>query len=163
MERRQLSYVILLVVVVAGALWIRHYFSPAEVVRRQFLEAVAAFSNERILGVMSKISRSYTDQWGGSYESLGGQIHSVIDAYDELRVDSEIRAIEVGDGEVRINLLFVISGSYEGSRGAILGTRLDPCRATLLWVKERPGWRLKETEELDIPEYREELQRRREW
>jgi len=162
MERKQLTYVILLVVVVGGALWIRHYFSPAEVVRRQFLDTVAAFENEKILGVMVKISRSYTDQWGGSYESLGGQIQSVIEAYDELRVEHEIRAVEVGDDEVRINLQFVISGSYEGSRGAILGTRLDPCRATLLWVKERPGWRLNETEELDIPEYREELQRRRE-
>jgi hypothetical protein len=162
MERKQLTYVILLVVVVAGALWFRHYFSPAEVVRRQLFEAVAAFENQKILGVMVKISRTYTDEWGGSYESLGGQIQSVIDAYDEIRVEHEIRAVEVGDDEVRINLQFVISGSYEGSRGAILGTRLDPCRATLLWVKERPGWRLTETEELDIPEYREELERRRE-
>ena len=161
MERKQLTYVILLVVVVAGALWFRHYFSPAEVVRRQLFETVAAFENEKILGVMVKISRSYKDQWGGSYESLGGQIQSVIEAYDEIRVEHEIRAVEVGDDEVRINLGFVISGSYEGSRGTILGTRLDPCRATLLWVKERPGWRLKETEELDIPEYREELEARR--
>jgi len=161
-DRRQLTYVVLLVVMVAGVLWFRHYFSPAQVVRRQFLEAVAAFENEKILGVMVKISRSYSDEWGGSYESLGGQVQSVIEAYDDLRVEYEIRVIEVGDGEARINLQFVISGSYEGSRGAILGTRLDPCRATLLWVKERPGWRLNETEELDIPEYREELQRRRE-
>ena len=161
MDRKQLTYVVLLVVVVAGVLWFRHYFSPAEVVRRQLYEAVAAFENQKILGVMVKISRTYTDEWGGSYESLGGQIQSVIDAYDEIRVEHEIRAVDVGDGEVRINLQFVISGSYEGSRGAILGTRLDPCRATLLWVKERPGWRLKETEELDIPEYRDELERRR--
>ena len=161
MDRKQLTYVVLLVVVVAGVLWFRHYFSPAEVVRRQLFEAVAAFENQKILGVMVKISRTYTDEWGGSYESLGGQIQSVIDAYDEIRVEHEIRAVDVGDGEVRINLQFVISGSYEGSRGAILGTRLDPCRATLLWVKERPGWRLKETEELDIPEYRDELERRR--
>lgn len=161
MDRKQLTYVVLLVVVVAGVLWFRHYFSPTEVVRRQLYEAVAAFENQKILGVMVKISRTYTDEWGGSYESLGGQIQSVIDAYDEIRVEHEIRAVDVGDGEVRINLQFVISGSYEGSRGAILGTRLDPCRATLLWVKERPGWRLKETEELDIPEYRDELERRR--
>jgi len=162
MERKQLTYVILLVVVVVGVLWFRHYFSPAEVVRRQLFETVAAFENQKILGVMSKISRTYTDEWGGSYESLGGQIHSVIDTYDELRLDHDIRAVEVGDDEVRINLSFVVSGSYEGSPGSILGTRLDPCRATLLWVKEQPGWRLKETEELDIPEYRDELERRRE-
>ena len=161
MERKQLTLVILLVVAVAGALWIRHWFSPAQVVRRQLFEAVAAFENEKILGVMVKISRSYSDEWGGSYESLGGQIQSVIEAYDDLRVEHEIRAVEVGDGEARLGLRFVVSGSYEGSRGSILGTSLDPCRATLLWKKEQPGWRLKETEELDIPEYRDELERRR--
>jgi hypothetical protein len=161
MDRKQLTAVVLLVVVVAGVWWIRHYFSPAQAVRRQFFEAVASVENGRILGVMTKISRSYSDDWGGSYESLGGQIHSVMEAYDGLQVDHDIRAMEVGDGEVRMNLDFTLSGRFEGSRGAILGTGLDPCRATLLWVKEQPGWRLVETEELDIPEYREELLRRR--
>ncbi len=62
-----------LVVVVAGALWMRNYFSPAQAVKRQFFEAVASFENGKILGVMPKISRSYSDDWGGSYESLGGR------------------------------------------------------------------------------------------
>lgn len=162
MERKQIILVVLLVVVVASALWIRNYFSPAQVVRRQFFETVAAFENGKILGVMPKISRSYSDKWGGDYETIGGRIQSVIGAYDDLRVDHDIRAIEVGDGEVRMNLSFTISGSYEGSPGSILGTKSDPCRATLRWVEEQSGWHIKETEELDIPEYREELDSLRE-
>ena len=162
LERKQLIAVVALVAVVGGALWLRNYFSPGQVVRRQLFEAVAAFENGKILGVMPKISRSYTDRWGGSYESLGGNIQSVIEAYDDLEMDYDIGSVDVRDGEVRIGLEFVVSGSWEGSRGAVLGTSLDPCRATLLWVEEQPGWRLRETEELDIPEYREELERRRE-
>ena len=161
MDRKQLTLVVLVVAIVAGTLWIRSYFSPGQVVRRQIFEAVAAFENEKILGVMPKISRSYTDRWGGSYESLGGNIQSVMDTYDDLRMEVDIAAVDVGDGEVRVTLSFVISGSYQGRRGAILGTAVDPCRATLLWVEEQPGWRLTETEELDIPEYRDELEKRR--
>lgn len=161
MEKKQLVAVIALVAVVGGALWLRNYFSPGSVVRRQVFEAVEAFENGRILGVMPKISRSYTDRWGGTYEGLGGNIQTVIETYDDLEMDYEIGAVDVRDGEVRLGLEFAISGRYEGSRGAVLGTSLDPCRATLLWVKEQPGWRLKETEELDIPEYRDELEERR--
>lgn len=161
MEKKQLTYVVLVVVVVAGALGMRNYFSKEQIIRRQLFEAVESFKNEKILGLMSKISRSYADEWGGSYESLGGQAQSMMEAYDGLTMDVDIRAVEVADGEARVVLAFVVGGRTEVGRGNILGSDLEPCRATLLWVEEQPGWRLKETEELDIPEYREQLEERR--
>ena len=161
MDRKQLTYVILLVVVVAGVLGMRNYFAPGSVVRRQIFEAVASFKNEKILGVMSKISRSYTDDWGGSYEGLGAQIQSMMESYDALTMDVDINSVEMGDGEALVELDFVVGGRTEVGRGNILGTDLDPCRATLRWIKEEPGWRLIETEDLDIPQYREELHRRK--
>jgi hypothetical protein len=161
MERKQLTYVVLLVVVVAGALGMRNYFLPGTVVRRQIFEAVASFKNEKILGVMSKISRSYTDDWGGSYESLGAQVQSMMESYDGLTMDVDISSVEMGDGEARIELAFVVGGRTQVGTGNILGTDLDPCRATLRWIEEEPGWRLAETEELDIPQFREELEARR--
>ncbi len=161
MERKQLIRVVLFVFLVVGALGLRNYFSPGAVVRRQIFEAVASFKNEKILGVMSKISRSYTDDWGGSYESLGAQIQSMMESYDGLTMDVDINSLETGDGEARVELAFVVGGRTEVGRGNILGTDLDPCRATLRWVKEEPGWRLVETEELDVPQYREQLQERR--
>ncbi len=130
-------------------------------VRRQIFEAVASFKNENILGVMSRISRSYTDDWGGSYEGLGAEAQSMMDAYDGLTMDVDIDSVEIGDEEARVELTFVIGGRTEVGSGNIFGTELDPCRATLRWIKEEPGWRLVETEELDIPQFREELQRRR--
>ena len=161
MDRKQLTYVILLVVVVAGVLGMRNYFSPGQVVRRQIFEAVASFKNEKILGVMSKISRSYTDDWGGSYEGLGAHVQSMMESYDALSMDVDINSVEMGDGEARVELVFVVGGRTQVGRGDIFGTDLDPCRATLRWIKEEPGWRLVETEELDIPQYREKLESRR--
>jgi hypothetical protein len=161
MEKKQLTYVVLLVVVVAGTLGLRHYFSAEQVIRRQLFEAVESFKNEKIFGVMSKISRSYTDDWGGSYESLGGQAQSMMDAYDALTMDVDIHAVEVGDGEALVELAFVVGGRTDAGRGNILGSALEPCRATLRWVEEEPGWRLAETEKLDIPEFRDELEQRR--
>lgn len=161
MERTQRRLVILIVVAVAGLLGMRHYFSTEQIIRRQLFEAVESFKNERILGVMAKISRSYTDDWGGSFESLGGQAQSMMDAYDGLTMDVDIGAVEVGGGEARIVLTFVIGGRTDAGRGDILGSALEPCRATLRWVEEDAGWRLAETEELDIPQFREELEQRR--
>ena len=161
MEKKQLIRVLLFVALVAGALGLRNYFAPGSVVRRQIFEAVESFKNEQILGVMSKISRSYTDDWGGSYEGLGAQVQSMMDAYDGLTMDVDIESLEMGDGEARIELTFVVGGRTQVGRGNILGTDLDPCKATLRWIKEEPGWRLVETEQIDIPQFREELQRRR--
>jgi len=161
MERKQLIRVVCLVAVVVGVLGIRNYFSPGAVVRRQIFEAVASFKNEKILGVMSKISRSYTDDWGGSYESLGAQVQSMMESYDALTMDVDIHSLETGDGEARVDLAFVVGGRTQVGKGNILGTEVDPCRATLKWIKEESGWRLAETEELDIPRLREELENRR--
>lgn len=161
MEKKHLIRVVVFIALVAGALGMRNYFSPGSVVRRQIFEAVESFKSEKILGVMSKISRSYTDEWGGSYESIGAQVQSLMESYDGLTMDVDISSVEMGDGEARVDLTFVVGGRTEVGRGNILGTDLEPCRATVRWVEEEPGWRLAETEQIDIPQFREELQRRR--
>jgi len=161
MDKKQLTRVILVVLLVAGALGMRHYLSPGQAVRRQLFEAVESLKNEKILGVMAKISRTYSDQWGGSYEGMGGYAQSLMDAYDYLTVDIDISSIEVKDDEARMVLEFVVGGRTKVGRGNILGSESDPCRATLRWVNEEPGWRLVEAEELDIPQLRGELEKRK--
>jgi hypothetical protein len=149
---------VLVVVVVVGGLWIRHYFSPAEVVKRSTLAVIADFESERILAVMAKISRSYSDPWGQSYESVAGNLRELMETYDDLRVDVELFEPEVGEGEVYLPLSFVLSGRVDQSQGYVLGSLADPCTATLLWRDEQSGWKLASTEKLDIPELRDELE-----
>ncbi|MEE4273992.1 MAG: hypothetical protein V2I67_20110 [Thermoanaerobaculales bacterium] len=161
MESNKLRFAMLLIVITAGALGMRHYFSPEQVVRRQLHEAIGSFENEKILGVLAKVSRSYSDRWGGTYERLGGYLQPMMDAYDALMVDLDIQSVEMDGDEARIGITFVVSGRTDVGRGDILGGESGPCRATIRWVREEAGWRLSETEELDIPELREELKHRR--
>jgi hypothetical protein len=161
MERRQTVIVVLVLAVGGAFLWFRYYFSPEQVVRRQVAAMASALEEEAILGVMSKISRSYEDDWGGSYETLGGYAHQVTEAYDDLDFDFGVTGGEHGDDWVRLHLSFTLTGTSSAGREAVLGSFSEPCTATVVWQKETPGWRFAETEELDIPEYRAELEQKR--
>jgi hypothetical protein len=156
-----LKIVVLGAVIAAAGLWFRHYFSPGEVVKRQLMSTVDAFEDERMLAVMSAVSRSYSDPWGFDYETLGGTLLRVMDEYDDLAVDLVVGDVAAFDAEVRIGLEFVVSGRYRGSREYVVGSGAEPCTAVLVWRKEPPGWRLASTADLDIPELREELEARR--
>ena len=160
MSRRNLL-IVLAVALTVGGLFLRHYFSPGEVVTRKLVAAIDAFEEERLLAVMSAVSRKYSDPLGLDYETLGSYLHQTMESYDELRVDYVLSKPEVGEGEVRIDIEFVLWGRYEGAKGTVIGSISDPCTATVLWREETPGWRFTSTPELDIPELRDELESRR--
>lgn len=149
-------------VVVAGALVLRHWLAPEQVVKRRFLGAVEAFEEERLLAVMAVISRAYSDPYGLDYETVGAHLNQVMDTFDALEVMLEPLTVEeTPDGEVRVDATFVVWGSYEGQRGYVVGSLTDPCRASMTWREEQRGWVLATTDELVIPELAEELGRRR--
>jgi hypothetical protein len=158
---KRVGQVALLIAVIVAVLAVRHYFSPGEVVRRQLIATVDAFEDERMLAVMSSISRSYSDPWGLDYEMLAGHLHEVMETYDDLRVDLVLDKPEVAADEVRIGLRFILWGSYEGTLGYVVGSLSAPCSAVLVWRKEQPGWRLTSIAELEIPELQRELDARR--
>ena len=153
--------VVLGAVILAAGLWLRHYFSPGEVVQRKLRATAEAFEDERLLGVLAAVSRSYSDPWGFDYETFGGNLQRVMDEYDELEVDLVVGGVAASDAEVRIGLEFVVSGRYRGSREIVVGSGAEPCTAVTVWRKEPQGWRLASTADLDIPELREELESRR--
>ena len=159
---KRIGQVALLIAVIVAVLAVRHYFSPGEVVRRKLVATVDAFEEERMLAVMSSISRSYSDPWGLNYEMLAGYLNEVMETYDDLRVDLVLDKPEVAADEVRMGLRFIVWGSHEGTLGYVVGSLSAPCSAVLVWRKEQPGWRLASTAELDIPELRIELEARRE-
>ncbi|MDX2436698.1 MAG: hypothetical protein QNL88_06560 [Acidobacteriota bacterium] len=161
MQSSKMTLVMVALVVVVGGLWLRHYFSPGEVVKRKVLATIEAFETESLLGVMAAVSRSYSDPWGFDYETLGGNLHQVMEAYDDLDVDLVIGDVAASEERVLVGLEFVVSGRYEGTRESVVGSSGQPCTAVVVWRKEPPGWRLASTAELDIPELRGELEARR--
>lgn len=146
------------VLVVVGFISLRHYFSPGEVVKRKFIATIEAFEKEQLLAVMAGISRGYSDPWGLKYETLAGYLNETVETYDDLDVDSLLSEPVVGEGEVRIDIQFVVWGRYEGTKGYVVGSITEPCTATVLWREEMTGWRFASTEELDIPELRSQLE-----
>lgn len=159
MQNRRLTTAVLIIIALVAAAWAKRYFSPEQVVRRQLLAAVEAFESEQLLGVISVVSRSYTDLWGQSYESIAGNIGEVMATYADLHVDLDIKEIDRVGEAVRIRLEFVVSGNEGDASGYVVGSLTDPCDATILWREEPQGWRLFTTEQLDIPELRDELAR----
>ena len=157
MSRRAVTFAVVAALLVVGVIALRHYFSPGEVVTRKLVAAIDAFEEERLLAVMSAVSRKYSDPLGLDYETLGSYLHQTMESYDELRVDYVLSKPEVGEGEVRIDIEFVLWGRYEGAKGNVIGSISDPCTATVLWREETPGWRFASTPKLDIPELRNEL------
>ena len=157
MSGRVVKYGIVAILVIVFVIGVRHYFSPGEVVKRKLIATIEAFEEERLLAVMSGISRGYSDPWGLNYETLAGYLHETMETYEDLDVDSLISKPVVGESEVRIDIQFVLWGRYEGTKGYVVGSITDPCTATVLWRKETPGWRFTSTEELDIPELRHQL------
>lgn len=148
-------------IAIAIVIAVRHYFSPGEVVKRRLIATIEAFEEERMLAVMSGISRSYSDPWGFTYETLGAYFNESIETYEALDLDYVVAEPVVSGDEVRLGIEFVLWGRYEGTRGYVVGSISDPCTATLVWREETPGWRLSSTAQLDIPELRDELAARR--
>ena len=154
---KRMALISLAVLVVVGFISLRHYFSPGEVVKRKFIATIEAFEEERLLAVMAGISRGYSDPWGLNYETLAGYLNETMETYDDLDVDSLLSEPVVGEGEVRIDIQFVVWGRYEGTKGYVIGSITEPCTATVLWREEKIGWRFASTEELDIPELRSQM------
>ena len=51
MDSKKNALVVVAVVLVVGGLWLRHYFSPGEVVKRSVVATIEAFEEERLLAV----------------------------------------------------------------------------------------------------------------
>ena len=161
MSPRTIKLVVTAAVALVVLIAVRHHFSAGEVVKRKVGTTIEAFEEERLLAVMSSISRRYSDPLGLDYEVLGGHLGQVMETYDDLDVDFVLTETSIAKDEVRVGVEFVLWGRFEGTRGYVVGSISEPCSAMLLWRKEAPGWRLASTEDLDLPEFREEIDSRR--
>ena len=157
MDRRWIARLVVVGVVLTLALVIRSYFSPANVVKRSLRAAIESFEEEQMLGAMHPVSRRYSDRWGMGYEAIAAHLRGIMDGFDALKVDLDPPDVTVEGDEAVVQMRFVITGNDGANRGYVLGSRAEPCTASLRWRKEPQGWRIVTTEELDIPELRDEL------
>jgi hypothetical protein len=127
MSPRVIKITVLAIVAIVVVIGVRHYFSPGEVVKRKLIATIEAFEEERLLAVMSGISRSYSDPWGFDYETLAGHLNMTMDTYDDLDVDSLIGKPVVREDEVRIDIEFKEEKRGKGEKGRV-GVSSSPFR-----------------------------------
>jgi len=157
MRDKRLTIVVVAAVLVVLGLWLKGYFSAERVVQRKLLAAVEAFESEQLLGTLQVISRQYGDPWGQSYESIAGYLSEMMATFDDLEVEFLEMSADTPEEGVLVRIRFVVSGRDGNGAGTILGSRSDPCTASILWRKESSGWHITTTTSLDIPELRDEL------
>ncbi len=154
---RALTWIVTAVIVVLVAVTVRQYLAPEHVMVRQLEDAAEAVENGSILGALEPFSRSYSDPYGQTYETLAGYVKLVGDSYDEVDLDVDVESVEVVGKRATMTIDFLMTGTFEGRRGAILGNRLDRARATLEWRDEPQGWRIVSADEIRAPQAQAEL------
>jgi hypothetical protein len=157
---RRIVTAALLAVVIAGGLWLRHYLSPPQVIRRSLFRAVEAFEAERLISTLTPFFKGYNDAYGQDFELLAGNVKMVMDTYDDLDLELEVVALGLEEEQYRMEIRFVLDGRYQAQRGHILGSPQEPCRATLVWAEKPDGHKIITTQEVDIPRFRDELRAR---
>ena len=100
--------IVLAAAVVMGGLWLKYHFSAQNVIRRTLYSSIEAFQEERILGAIKVLSRSYQDEWGMSYETLAGHMKAAMDTYDDLEVDLRLPSITVEGDQARMSFHFIL-------------------------------------------------------
>jgi hypothetical protein len=161
MMQRKAAFVLIAGIAVVGIVFARHYFSAEQVVKRRLLRARDAFEKEKLLGAISPFDKEYRDDYGGDWESVAGQVKTVMDSYDDLDLSIDIISITSLGEEIRMAIAFRLVATEGADRGYLLGGPDEPCRAILVWRKKSAGWMIVTTTDLDIPGHRMEVHRRR--
>ncbi|MFC2171089.1 hypothetical protein ACFLU6_00485 [Acidobacteriota bacterium] len=158
----QKKHILLLLVIVALAagIFLRHYFSAEQVVKRKLLRAEDGFEKEQFIAAILPIDRNYRDPYGLDRESLAGYIKAAMDNYDNLNAEISFLGLTKTENEVRMPVRFWISASQGGSSGYVLGSRDEPCTAVFVWRKGTQGYKITTTDELNVPGHRDEIRRR---
>lgn len=154
---RALTWIVAAVIAVLVVITVRQYFAPEQVMVRQLEDAAEAVGTGSILGALAPFSRRYSDPYGQTYETFAGYVKLVGDSYDEVDLDVDVESLEVDGDRATMEVDFLLTGTFEGRRGAILGNRLDRARAILEWRDEAQGWRIVSADDIRAPQAQTEL------
>ena len=130
----------LAVLALVGFISLRHYLSPGEVVKRKFIATIEAFEEERLLALMSGISRDYSDPWGLTYETFAGYMSETMETYDDLMKGTQFGPMVIAGDALGSNMLVLMEGRADpsismphGSMKPVPQTEIDTIRR---WIEQ---------------------------
>ena len=108
-------------------------------------EKIAAFM------ALQLFSRTYSDPYGHGYEWVLGSVRSLFEHVDDIDIDFQITGMALSGDEATVSIAFTLSGTHDGQRGMVLGTRDEKALAVLEMKKTTINWQIISTSELKIP------------
>jgi len=152
--RREL-FLVLLVIGLGLLVW---YLVPSEEDRilERLEQAARALEAEDAPGVMSVID---AERFSAPYDQYGSAdirrgLESAFEMFDNIEVVLESPSIrlEQGKRQARVSLRFVITGTWEGQFGFIIGTPTETAMARFTMEKDpQSGWQVVELTAATLP------------
>jgi hypothetical protein len=117
-------------------------------IRKLFRQGASAVEAKKTEDVMAKVSFNYTDEHGLSYLYLKKVFEKVFSGMDDIKVDYDIKDIEVSGDTATADLDIRVTASRGQEAGYIAGDAERPLHIKFFLDKEHMKWLVVKTEGL---------------
>jgi hypothetical protein len=144
------TIILLVILIVAPVMVYLLWPSDESRIRKLFREGAKAVEQEKIDGVMAKVSFNYTDEYGLTYLFIKEGMTRLFQNMDNIKVEYEITGIEVKDKAAVAELDVRVLATHGTDTGYIAGDLSKPFHMKFSLEKERTTWLVTKTEGLPL-------------
>jgi len=124
--------------------------SDEDRINKLFREGATAIEQEKIDGVMSKVSFNYSDKQGLAYITIKEGMSRIFQQMSGIKIEHEIKNIGVKGSAATADLDLRVTASYGEETGYVLGDAAKPAHMKFFLEKERTSWLVVKTEGLHL-------------
>ena len=148
MSRKTVIFLIILIMapVMIYVLWP----SDESRIRKLFRQGAEAVEQEKIDGVMAKVSFNYTDEYGFTYLFIKEGMTKLFQGMDNIKIEYEITRIEITEKAAVAELDLRVLATHGSDTGYIAGDLSKPFHMKFSLEKERTTWLVTKTEGLPL-------------
>ena len=139
-----LALSVVVLVLIAFLLWP----SDESRIRKLFKDAAKAAEARDVEGIMSKISYTYSDDYGMSYLMLKEQLKAQFTTLSEIRVEYEDIKLTIAGDKANVELRLRVVATLGNETGYILGDIKTPLTLKITLEKERTKWLITRVERI---------------
>jgi hypothetical protein len=119
-------------------------------IRKLFRQGAEAVEQEKIDGVMAKVSFNYTDEYGFTYLFIKEGMTKLFQGMDNIKIEYEITRIEITEKAAVAELDLRVLATHGSDTGYIAGDLSKPFHMKFSLEKERTKWLVTKTEGLPL-------------
>jgi len=119
-------------------------------IRKLFRQGAEAVEQEKIDGVMAKVSFNYTDEYGFTYLFIKEGMTKLFQGMDNIKIEYEITRIEITEKAAVAELDLRVLATHGSDTGYIAGDLSKPFHMKFSLEKERTTWLVTKTEGLPL-------------